>query len=344
MMSTRVDRSAAVLVASLAASFVACLATAGLSRAHERETSVPPQVPVAVAVPAQFDPQGRALEKTAQEGQAPAEQAGRFSAQGERISEAEAKAAAPVTPNARACLELHNGPSVTWNIDVTFNANTYPYAITGGTIKGTICGSPNWVVTGGSMGSNLIINAKRTGGASSCANTVSIVGSFRNPPSYAGTYGFDGSSTSFPHTTLYCCGACPAGGLGASTEAEAGLVDMTPEAIPDGDQGSMASEALAGTARAAASATQEIQLGFEIDQCSGLLTVRNRFGQWITVPRGRWTTIDVAIDGDGYWYWRCGSSGERSRGAPNFRPRVKRLKVFHSTESRKITWWCYDLL
>jgi hypothetical protein len=91
-------------------------------------------------------------------------------------------------------------------------------------------------------------------------------------------------------------------------------------------------------------AAQEVKLGSETDQCSGVLTVRNKHNQWITVPRGHWTTIDVAIDGSGYWYWRCGSTGERSRGASSFRQRVKRLKVFHSTNSRKITWWCYDLL
>ena len=30
--------------------------------------------------------------------------------------------------------------------------------------------------------------------------------------------------------------------------------------------------------------------------------------------------------------------------APNFRQRVKRLKVWHSPNDRKITWWCFDLL
>jgi hypothetical protein len=29
--------------------------------------------------------------------------------------------------------------------------------------------------------------------------------------------------------------------------------------------------------------------------------------------------IDGAIDDNGYWYWRYGSSNERSRGVPNFR-------------------------
>jgi hypothetical protein len=90
--------------------------------------------------------------------------------------------------------------------------------------------------------------------------------------------------------------------------------------------------------------TQEVRLGYEIDQCSGSLTVQDRQGQYVSVPRGQWTTVDVAINGDGYWRWRCGSSNERSRGAPNFRQRVKRLKVWHSLNNRKITWWCFDLL
>jgi hypothetical protein len=128
-------------------------------------------------------------------------------------------------------------------------------------------------------------------------------------------------------------GAC---GNGLSND-----IDLSPEAITDAAPDDMAPETAMLTS---ARALQEVQLGFEIDQCSGLLTVRNRFGQWVTVPRGQWTVIDVAIDGNGYWFWRCGSSNERSRGAPNFRPRVKRLKILHSTESRKITWWCYDLL
>lgn len=108
----------------------------------------------------------------------------------------------------------------------------------------------------------------------------------------------------------------------------------------------MEPEPLTGEAELAAgtAAGQEIPIGTEVDQCSGVLSVRDRFNQWIKVPRGAWTRIDVAIDGNGYWYWRCGNTLERSRGAANFRQRVKRLKVWHSTSSRKITWRCFDLL
>ena len=60
-------------------------------------------------------------------------------------------------------------------------------------------------------------------------------------------------------------------------------------------------------------AAQEVRLGYEIDRCSGSLTVHDRSGQYVFVPRGQWTTVDVAISGEGYWRWRCGSSNERSR-------------------------------
>ncbi len=89
---------------------------------------------------------------------------------------------------------------------------------------------------------------------------------------------------------------------------------------------------------------QEVTLGDETDQCSGRLTVLDRYNRWIFVPRGQLTTIDVAISGGGYWYWRCGNTIERSRGGSNFRQRVKRLKILHSPNNRKITWQCFDLL
>ena len=99
-----------------------------------------------------------------------------------------------------------------------------------------------------------------------------------------------------------------------------------------------------GTLRAGAPFPQEVFLGTEIDQCSGVLTVLNRARKWVRIPRGKKTVVDVAISGSGYWFWRCGTTGERSRGAPNYRQRVKRLKVTHSTENREIRWECFDLL
>jgi hypothetical protein len=85
---------------------------------------------------------------------------------------------------------------------------------------------------------------------------------------------------------------------------------------------------------------QEVRIGTEHDKCSGSLSVKNRFGEYVPIQRGVWTTVDVAIDGGDYWRWKCGSSGERSRGGS----RVKRLKIWHSTEGRSITWETYDLL
>ena len=100
----------------------------------------------------------------------------------------------------------------------------------------------------------------------------------------------------------------------------------------------------AATLRAGSPRTQEVFLGVEIDQCSGVLSVLDRAGKWVRVARGKKTLIDVAITGAGYWSWRCGTTREKSRGEPNYRPRVKRLKVTHSTENREIRWECYDLL
>ncbi|MCM3877446.1 MAG: hypothetical protein NEA02_13655 [Thermoanaerobaculia bacterium] len=95
---------------------------------------------------------------------------------------------------------------------------------------------------------------------------------------------------------------------------------------------------------APAHAAQEIWLGSESDHCGGVLHLKNRNNQWIKIERGNVTNVDVAIDGNGYWYWRCGSSNEKSRGTPNYRNRVKRLRVLHSENSRDIVFDCYDLL
>lgn len=110
------------------------------------------------------------------------------------------KAVAAAVPPAHACLQLYNGPSVLWSIDVTFNPNVYPYVISGGTIKGTICGSPNVTVTGGTLGASLNVTANLPSG---CATPVKIVGNSNVPVGYQGTYGFGGPSTGFTHHTLF---------------------------------------------------------------------------------------------------------------------------------------------
>lgn len=126
---------------------------------------------------------------------------------GKLITSDEAVKLAAATAQASACFTLYNGPSLKWQINITFNPNSYPFVITGGTITGNICGSPKGVVTGGSFGPTLTIQGDLNGGPT-CANTVTIVGHFEEPAGYAGTYGFNGSSNQFPHTTLYCCGPC----------------------------------------------------------------------------------------------------------------------------------------
>jgi hypothetical protein len=121
---------------------------------------------------------------------------------------------------ATACLELHGigqGGAVIFNIQVTVDPNTYPFLILEGSIGGDICQVPltQWVITGGSFGPQLFIDAKRLplvldptaigpiGGDEGCAKTMRIIGTFQAPDSYAGTYGTEGSSFDFSHTTLF---------------------------------------------------------------------------------------------------------------------------------------------
>lgn len=99
-------------------------------------------------------------------------------------------------------LTLHNG-EVTFAIEVTYNPNTYPHVVTGGRITAGICGAP-WDVTGGTIGDTIRLDAERAG-QGSCASTITIVGEYQNPPAYRGTYGFDGATSSFKHTTRYEC-------------------------------------------------------------------------------------------------------------------------------------------
>jgi len=115
-------------------------------------------------------------------------------------------AAAPAAAAAtrRAYFELHFAEGGTiFEIEVHFNPTSYPFVITGGTIKGSICNSPAWVVTGGSIGPSLRITGSNVCPSPDCASSISIVGKCQCTPSYIGTYGFDGSSTMFKHSTLF---------------------------------------------------------------------------------------------------------------------------------------------
>ena len=160
------------------------------------------------SVPQEFDAQGAMIPDAASDSTeaepAVQTQRERYDAQGKKVAPGEALPKFPLRGVSKsACLELHNGPGVTWNITVNFDPNSIPFTITGGTIKGTICGSPKWQVTGGFLRPTLQITAKQTPPVAGCASTVTIVGNFQNPPSYKGTYGFNGSSTMFSHTTLF---------------------------------------------------------------------------------------------------------------------------------------------
>ncbi|MFI1167878.1 hypothetical protein ACH4UM_30845 [Streptomyces sp. NPDC020801] len=101
-----------------------------------------------------------------------------------------------------ARLQLHNG-AVTFDMEVRFDPNTYPYVVLGGQITSGICGAP-WDITGGFVGDTIRLDAKRSG-TGSCADTITIVGEYQNPPAYRGTYGFNGAASSFKHTTVYHC-------------------------------------------------------------------------------------------------------------------------------------------
>jgi hypothetical protein len=112
--------------------------------------------------------------------------------------------AAAAAATRRAYFELHySGGGTIFEIEVTFNPTSWPFVITGGTIKGSICNSPTWVVTGGSIGSTLLINGANVCPSPSCASSISIKGACQCTPSYPGTYGFNGSSTMFKHVTLF---------------------------------------------------------------------------------------------------------------------------------------------
>lgn len=106
----------------------------------------------------------------------------------------------PEAVSATAKLELHNGATVTWELEVKYNPNTHPYVVLGGQITGTIA-SPPWNITGGFIGDTIRLDAKQHNGTT----TVTIVGEYQNPPAYRGTYGFNGATSSFKHTTVYHC-------------------------------------------------------------------------------------------------------------------------------------------
>jgi len=125
-----------------------------------------------------------------------------FDAGGAEVKTRESAMVTPQAATTTVTLTLHNG-AVTFEMEVQVNPNSYPFVVTGGTITAGICGAP-WAITGGHLGNDVRLDAKRQG-SGSCANTITVVGEFQNPASYRGTYGFNGASSSFKHTTIQHC-------------------------------------------------------------------------------------------------------------------------------------------
>ncbi|MCH8177632.1 MAG: hypothetical protein IIC09_05460, partial [Proteobacteria bacterium] len=76
-----------------------------------------------------------------------------FDVEGHSIAKAKSAAVAAVSQIARFEVYNPSSASLKWRITVRFDPRTYPYKITSGSISGTICDSPKWKVTGGSIGS-----------------------------------------------------------------------------------------------------------------------------------------------------------------------------------------------
>ena len=121
---------------------------------------------------------------------------------------------------ATACLELHSGPAVIniqVNADVTSYTHDSPYRILEASFRGDICTGPEvtqWQVTDGYIGESfLLLAAERVPptneardaelAVGSCAQSIIILGIYKNPSSYPGIFGFNGELFSFSHTTLF---------------------------------------------------------------------------------------------------------------------------------------------
>jgi hypothetical protein len=88
-----------------------------------------------------------------------------------------------------------------WTIDVVRSGGVVN--VLGGFISGTICDSPNWDVTGGTITGTSMSFSGVYVGSSSCADVVELDGS-RTPPGprvWSGLYGFP--APSFPHDTAF---------------------------------------------------------------------------------------------------------------------------------------------
>ena len=115
---------------------------------------------------------------------------------GSQVESREEAFAVPEAISTKVGLTLHNA-GVTFQIAAEINLGTYPFVLTGGQITSGICGAP-WKITGGFLGDDLRLEAEREG-EGSCANSIIVVGEFVQPGAYRGTYGFNGTSSSFRH-------------------------------------------------------------------------------------------------------------------------------------------------
>jgi len=123
-----------------------------------------------------------------------------FDAGGSQVERYDQVVAVPQPSVQNGILELRNG-AVSFVVELQVDPNTYPFRIVGGTIVSGICGVP-WAVTGGYFGTDLRLDARRDG-EGQCANTLTVVGEQQLPSSWRGTYGFDGATSSFSHTTVF---------------------------------------------------------------------------------------------------------------------------------------------
>ena len=123
-----------------------------------------------------------------------------FDAGGSQVERYDQVVAAQQASVQNGVVELRNG-SVSFVVELQVDPNTYPFRIVGGTIVSGICGAP-WTVTGGYLGADLRLDAEREG-PGGCANSLTVVGEQQFPSSWRGTYGFDGASSSFTHTSMF---------------------------------------------------------------------------------------------------------------------------------------------
>jgi hypothetical protein len=83
-------------------------------------------------------------------------------------------------------------------------------------------------------------------------------------------------------------------------------------------------------------AVGRFKYGSTVDRCSGQLWVRRLDGD-VEVRRGEWYEYSTRTDSNGYFFWWCDDSFERSRVfGGSSRPVF--IQVLHDSSGRKISW------